>query len=128
MTPKERAAARENAVRAAMMLIRAIEVAQGVTRQSIADMRDVLIELARRRDLFPLEDFPPSEATTERNSLFEALGWVELEDQRAAASAALAAKVRAVQLANGVQARRDAETQRRGVCVLSRAVPTATGG
>ena len=58
------------------------------------------------------EDAEYREATTERNSLFEALGWVELEDQRAAASAALAAKVRAVQLANGVQARRDAETQR----------------
>ena len=58
------------------------------------------------------EDAEYREATTERNSLFEALGWVELEDQRAAASTALAAEVRADQLANGVQARRDAETQR----------------
>lgn len=71
MTPKKRAAARDSAVRAAMMQVRAIEVAQGVTRQSIADMRDVLIELAKRRDLFPLEDFPPPEATTERrNALY----------------------------------------------------------
>ena len=58
------------------------------------------------------EDAEYRAATTERNSLFEALGWVELEDRRAAASAALAAEVRAVQLANGVQARRAAETQR----------------
>lgn len=71
MTARERATARAEAVRVAMMQVRAIEVAQGVTRQAIADMRDVLIGLAKRRDLFPLADFPPPEATTaRRNALY----------------------------------------------------------
>jgi len=71
MTSKERATARDEAVKTAMMKVRAIEVAQGVTRQAVTDMRDVLIDLAKRRDLFPLADFPPPDPSMARkNALY----------------------------------------------------------
>ncbi len=57
MEAKERAAARKKAVADAVMRVRAIETAQGVTRRSLEDIKAVLIELAGKKDLFPLDDF-----------------------------------------------------------------------
>lgn len=68
MDAKERSAARKEAVNEAVMRIRAIETAQGVTRRSLEDIKSVLIELAARRDLFPLEDFPPPSPESKRNN------------------------------------------------------------
>lgn len=53
------AQARESAVSEALSRIRDIEQAQGVTREALSDMREVLYALAERRELFPREDFPP---------------------------------------------------------------------
>ena len=68
MDAMERSAARRQAVHEAVMRIRAIETAQGVTRRSLEDIKSVLIELAARKDLFPLEDFPPPQADSKRNN------------------------------------------------------------
>ncbi|MDH3712904.1 MAG: cysteine dioxygenase family protein [Gammaproteobacteria bacterium] len=51
--------AREAAVDDALSRIRKIEQEQGATRASLNDMRDVLYQLAERKELFPREDFPP---------------------------------------------------------------------
>ena len=47
------------AIAAAVANVRDIERAQGVTRESLAQIKDELQKLAARRDLFALEDFPP---------------------------------------------------------------------
>lgn len=39
--------------------IRRTEAAEGVTRSSLAKMRQALVDMAAARELFPLEDFPP---------------------------------------------------------------------
>jgi predicted metal-dependent enzyme (double-stranded beta helix superfamily) len=39
--------------------IRAIEQEQGVSRESLDDIKAVMLELAAKKDLFPEEDFPP---------------------------------------------------------------------
>ena len=52
------AGARAAAVAAAMDDIRAIEADLGVTRAGVEAIRDRLIALAGRRELFPLSDFP----------------------------------------------------------------------
>ena len=49
---------RTEAVTAAMDDIRRIEADSGVTREGVEAIRDRIIELSQRRDLFPLEDFP----------------------------------------------------------------------
>jgi len=51
--------ARETALGDALARIRAIEQEQGVTRDSLSEMRDVLYGLAEHKDLFSREDFPP---------------------------------------------------------------------
>ena len=53
---------RTEAVTAAMNDIRLIEADIGVTREGVEAIRDRIIELSQRRDLFPLEDFPSPEA------------------------------------------------------------------
>jgi predicted metal-dependent enzyme (double-stranded beta helix superfamily) len=52
-------AQRVPAVEAAVNLIRAIEDERGVTPESLAEVRGVLLQLAAREDLFPLAEFPP---------------------------------------------------------------------
>ncbi len=51
--------ARDAAVVEAVSQIREIEAVQGVSRESLSAMRDVLYRLAERRELFPRKDFPP---------------------------------------------------------------------
>jgi len=48
--------------------IRRIEADAGVNRDSLERIKQVLQGLAARRELFPLEDFPPLEAGAERNN------------------------------------------------------------
>ncbi len=52
------AAPRTEAIQAAMNDIRRIEADLGVTRDGVAAIRDRLIELSARRELFPRDDFP----------------------------------------------------------------------
>lgn len=61
------AAERERAIAATVERIRAIERRQGVTRASIATIKAELIALARRRELFPRDEFvPPAEPPCDR--------------------------------------------------------------
>jgi predicted metal-dependent enzyme (double-stranded beta helix superfamily) len=48
--------------------IRRIEAERGVTRESVALIKDRLIRLAAREDLFTVEDYPPPPAGGERTS------------------------------------------------------------
>ena len=68
MTPVERHAARARAVAEAVDRIRQIETRDGVHRDSLAAMKAVLIELAGRTELFPIEDFPPPGPEIARNN------------------------------------------------------------
>ena len=52
------AEARSAAVTEAVDRIRAIETGQGVSPASLGDIRNVLRDLAVRRELFPAQDFP----------------------------------------------------------------------
>ncbi|WP_417513809.1 cysteine dioxygenase [Minwuia sp.] len=71
MEATERSAARKREIAEAVMRIRAIETAQGVTRTSLNDIKAVLLELAERKDLFPLEDFThPGGGPAVENALF----------------------------------------------------------
>ena len=60
---------RTEAVSAAMNDIRRIEADNGVTREGVTAIRDRIIELSQRRDLFPLHDFP-SPAADEASTSF----------------------------------------------------------
>lgn len=51
-------AERDQAVATAIAEIRGIQEVQGVNPDALDDIKEVLLELARRRDLFPLDDFP----------------------------------------------------------------------
>ncbi len=64
----EVAAAREAAVAETMDDIRAIEGELGVTREAVAAIRDRLLRLAARRELFPLADFPGPGPDEDRRS------------------------------------------------------------
>lgn len=55
---------RQQAVAETREAIRAIEAEQGVTRESLAAMREQLIALAGRHELFPPEDFPQKDDTS----------------------------------------------------------------
>ena len=55
-------------VDAAVADIRAIEQREGITRASLANIRQRLIRLAARTDLFTAEDFPPPEPGGKRKS------------------------------------------------------------
>ena len=58
--------ARSSAVAETLGKIRAIEAERGVTRESLAAIRDQMIGLAGRRELFPREEFPLKEGQAER--------------------------------------------------------------
>ena len=49
---------RRSAIAEALAKVRAVEETQGVTRASLRDIRAVVLDLARRAELFPREDFP----------------------------------------------------------------------
>lgn len=52
---------RARAIEETVHRIRYIEADQGVTRPSLAAIKDELLALAAKRDLFPPDDFPPPE-------------------------------------------------------------------
>ena len=63
--------ARTEAVEAAMDDIRRIEAELGVTRDSVAAIRDRLIDLSSQRELFPPDDFPaPAPDDTETSFMY----------------------------------------------------------
>jgi predicted metal-dependent enzyme (double-stranded beta helix superfamily) len=64
----DRTQERAREIEAAVADIRAIERAEGVTRHSLAKIRERLMRLAARTDLFTLADFPPPAAGDKRNS------------------------------------------------------------
>ncbi|MDA3038704.1 MAG: cysteine dioxygenase [Actinomycetota bacterium] len=55
---ESRATERAGAIANTMSRIRSIEEHHGITRESIGEIRTCLLELARRRDPFHLDDFP----------------------------------------------------------------------
>jgi len=55
----DKLAERRREIDAALADIRAIEAREGITRSSLAKIRQRLIRLAARTDLFTVEDFPP---------------------------------------------------------------------
>lgn len=59
---------RTREIEAAVADIREIEKHEGVTRHSLAKIRDRLMRLAARTDLFTAEDFPPPEPGGKRSS------------------------------------------------------------
>lgn len=62
---------RADAVARAVADIRGIEQQHGVTRDSLARIRDRLLALAAQRELFPLDDFPlPRPGSTRNNALY----------------------------------------------------------
>jgi predicted metal-dependent enzyme (double-stranded beta helix superfamily) len=63
-----RATERSREIDAAMADIRAIEARDGVTRASLEAIKDRLMQLAARADLFALEDYPPPQPGEKRNS------------------------------------------------------------
>jgi predicted metal-dependent enzyme (double-stranded beta helix superfamily) len=64
----DRAAQRKREVEAAVADVRAIEAREGVNRQSLEKIKQRLIRLAGRTDLFAPADFPPPEPGSKRNS------------------------------------------------------------
>ena len=59
---------RHDAVDAAMAAVRTIESELGVTRAGVEAIRDRLIELSARRELFPADDFPAPDADAAESS------------------------------------------------------------
>ena len=49
---------RKTAVADAVAKVRQIEQSRGVNREALVEIKAVLLDLAQRKDLFPLEDFP----------------------------------------------------------------------
>ena len=64
----ERVAQRKREVEGAVADVRAIEAREGVNRQSLEKIKQRLIRLAGRTDLFTAADFPPPEPGSKRNS------------------------------------------------------------
>src|SRR5512138_1979294 len=64
----ERTVQRRREIEAAVADVRAIEARDGVTRESLAKIKQRLIRLAARTDLFTSEDFPPPQPGSKRNS------------------------------------------------------------
>ncbi len=64
----DRTEQRAQAIEATMADIRAIEQQHGVNRSSLAKMRERLMQLAARTDLFTLADYPPPEPGGKRTS------------------------------------------------------------
>ena len=61
-----RAGERERAIAQTLSEVRAIEAAQGVCRRSLQAIREAMIRLARRDELFPEQDFPLAAGGGER--------------------------------------------------------------
>ena len=64
----ERAIARRREIEAAVADVREIERRDGVTRESLGKIKQRLIRLAARQELFTPRDFPPPEPGGKRNS------------------------------------------------------------
>jgi len=64
----ERAIERKREVERAVADVRAIERAGGVTRETLAKIKQRLIALAARQDLFTARDYPPPQPGGKRNS------------------------------------------------------------
>jgi predicted metal-dependent enzyme (double-stranded beta helix superfamily) len=64
----ERAIVRKREIDAAVAEVRAIERADGVTRESLEKIKRRLMRLAARQELFTARDFPPPEPGGKRNS------------------------------------------------------------
>lgn len=64
----DRAEERTREIDAAVVDIRAIETKEGVTRESLEHIKQRLIRLAARKDLFGVADFPPPAPGGKRNS------------------------------------------------------------
>ena len=64
----ERSRERTSEIDAAVADVRAIEARDGVTRESLEKVKQRLIRLAKRRDLFTPADFPPPQPGGKRNS------------------------------------------------------------
>jgi predicted metal-dependent enzyme (double-stranded beta helix superfamily) len=64
----ERAIARKREIESAVADVRQIETQHGVTRESLERIKQRLIRLAARQDLFTSRDFPPPEPGAKRNS------------------------------------------------------------
>jgi len=64
----ERAIVRKREIDVAVAEVRAIERADGVTRESLEKIKRRLIRLAARQELFTVRDFPPPEPGGKRNS------------------------------------------------------------
>jgi predicted metal-dependent enzyme (double-stranded beta helix superfamily) len=64
----ERAIARKREIDAAVADVRAIERAEGVTRDCLEKVKQRLLRLAARQDLFTARDFPPPGPGGKRNS------------------------------------------------------------
>ncbi len=52
---------RDRAIESALSQVRAIEAERGITHESLQDIRDVMIALGARTELFPVEDYPISD-------------------------------------------------------------------
>jgi predicted metal-dependent enzyme (double-stranded beta helix superfamily) len=65
---EERAAQRKREIEAAVADVRAIEARDGVNRESLEKIKQRLIRLAGRTDLFTLADFAPPQPGSTRNS------------------------------------------------------------
>ena len=64
----ERAVERKREIERALADVRAIERAGGVTRETLAKIKQRLIALAARQDLFTARDYPPPQPGGKRNS------------------------------------------------------------
>ena len=64
----ERTVLRQKEIEAAVADVRAIEARDGVTRDSLEKIKQRLIRLAARRELFTASDFPPPQPGGKRNS------------------------------------------------------------
>ena len=64
----DRAVLRQKEIDAAVADVRAIEARDGVTRDSLERIKQRLIRLAAKTDLFTASDFPPPQPGGKRNS------------------------------------------------------------
>lgn len=64
----ERTVQRQREIEAAVADVRAIEARDGVSRESLEKIKQRLIGLAARTELFTLADFPPPQPGSKRNS------------------------------------------------------------
>jgi predicted metal-dependent enzyme (double-stranded beta helix superfamily) len=64
----DRAGERKREIEAAVADVRAIEKADGVSRESLEKIKARLMRLAARKDLFTTADYPPPEPGAKRNS------------------------------------------------------------